>query len=70
MDTLPPQLLVTVRVPEVGGYWNAIWPVTEYVFVAGAHAPGTAVRDVMLQRILQFVEPVVPPAVVTEIFVG
>jgi hypothetical protein len=40
------------------------------VFVAGAQAPGTAVKLVILHKILQLVEAVVPAPVVAEIFVG
>jgi hypothetical protein len=67
---LPPQLLVTVSVPDVGGYDKVICPVTEYVFVAGAQADGTAVNPVILHGIIQLVDPVVPAPVVAEMVPG
>jgi len=65
----PLQLLVTVSVPVEGGVEYVIVPVREYEFVAGLQAPGTAVSPVMVQRMLQFVEPV-PAVCEAEMLVG
>ena len=54
---LPPQLLLTVSVPEAGGFVTVIWPVTEYVLVPGLQAPGVAVNPVIVHKILQLVVP-------------
>ena len=64
-----PQEEVIVKVPLVGGLVNVIEPVTLYVFEAGMQAPGTAVKAVILQRILQFVVAV-PPLWLNVMFVG
>ena len=47
-----------------------ICPVTEYVFVAGAQADGTPVNPVILQRMAQLVDPVLPAPVVAEMVPG
>jgi hypothetical protein len=67
---LPPHELETVKVPVVGGYCKVICPETEYWPVAGAQALGVPVRLVILHRMAQFVEPVVPVVAVAEILVG
>ena len=48
---------------------NVIEPVTLYVFEAGMQAPGTAVKEVILQRISQFVVAL-PPLWLNVMFVG
>jgi hypothetical protein len=68
--TLPPQELVIVRVPVVGGFDVVIVPVKLKVLVPGLQAPGVAVIAVILHKIAQFVAPVLPEAVVAEILVG
>jgi hypothetical protein len=59
-----------VSVPVVGRFVVVIVPARVNSPVAALQAPGTAVRLVILQRIAQLVAPVLPAAVVAEIFVG
>lgn len=46
---LPPQELLTVKIPELGGLEKVTVPVRSYVLKVGLHAPGVAVTAEIAQ---------------------